>query len=156
MYVRPPNSSTRLDHRLAIFTMVIVGVVIAFSGTSVQAGMILPWVDESPAFVVDLSGDHCGTMSEPERSVANDQAPSGREESSSRETLVAGLFGTGGGASAPGNSSSGQTSLHLAAMFQFPAIVPQLTCLSRYLSEQALQLPQPPRGELLDPPKSGR
>lgn len=147
------NISTRLDRRLAIFAIVAVGGLGVFSGKSAQAGVILPWVDESRA-VAKFGSRSCDAMDVPVTPASDDSAPADREENTDREALEVGLLGTGGGASAPVNGASGQTNLLSAAMFEVPADVPSLACSSRRMRELSVRLPQPPRDELLDPPKN--
>lgn len=147
--------STRRIRPFAFLAMV-AGIVVASSASQAQAGVILPWVEESAPVLADFASDVLGSSSsQVELPVANDPIPCKGDNCQESEVLMAGLLEAGGGASAPVNSSSGQTSTLVAAMFQLPVVALSLACSSRHLRERSLQLPHPPLGELLDPPKTG-
>ncbi len=148
--------STQLLLRLRLIAMLVVSGVVALLGSQVQAGVILPWIDESAPVLADFAYDGLGSSSsQAELPVASEPIPCKGDNCQESEVLIAGLLEAGGGASAPVNSASGQTSTLVAAMFQLPVVAQSLACSSRHLRERSLQLPHPPLGELLDPPKTG-
>lgn len=118
---------------------------------------MLPWIDNSglgqSATAIDFSADVAGASSRVEIPAKNDQPPCERGECPSQQAHVVDALGGSNGASAPVSSASGQTSQLVAFTVQSPIVAQTPACASRHLRERSLQLPHPPLGELLDPPK---
>lgn len=119
-----------------------------------QAGMIIPCASDTVAALEQptvADGYEGGWPSS--SGPAEEPAPVSPEPAKHRD---AGSFGgyidNTGGTSAPTGSSSGSTSSASAAIFESPLASLEGSSFAR-LREQALGLPQPPLGELLDPPR---
>ena len=59
-----------------------------------------------------------------------------------------------GGASAPSSSNAGPNGFSPAAIFESPCVTNLRRVSANYLLSSCSQLPEPPRFEMLDPPKS--
>lgn len=149
----PQNISIPFLRRVTLLALTTCHVLTWSSG-AVEAGVILSWADESPLAILDSVDAGWGASSPSDSATGGDSAPAGHEGTSDRETFVAGLLGAGGGASAPTDSASGQTSSQFAVTSHLSSVKPYQASLLRQHRERSLQLPQPPRGELLDPPKA--
>jgi len=150
--MRANTASTMLLGRSTVLSIIAVAGALSFSAMEAQAGVILPWVQEGAATELSLPIDGAGSSSAPEQPVSDS-----RQERESHKVpgmkAFDGLAETGG-ASAPSSGTAGPTSSVAIAILDLPA-TPLVTRAFGYLREHTLQLPQPPPGELLDPPKAG-
>jgi hypothetical protein len=129
---------------------VVVGALL-FVTSEVRAGIILPLAHDAVRAEIALPTDNASSSapaepaSDSNRHQRHDQEPVG----------ISGLNGPGqtGGASAPVSSIAGSAASGAVATLEAP-MTPRAACTFRALREQRVQLPQPPLGELLDPPKA--
>lgn len=140
----------------------IIAAAFFFSAAESRAGVIVPWTQESraidqindqPSEVIDLALAGSGSSSSSQIPIAEQNENRDRDETTRRQKSLAGFAATNGGASVPVNSVSGPAGSAPAALTVVP-FVPVAAKSFSYLRERTLQLPQPPPGELLDPPKA--
>src|SRR5262249_42127115 len=121
------------------------------------AGLILPWVQEREESSSDLnSGFVPSTPSTgSQASPAGTETP-GREQKpeNCRSVLKLRSIVGGGSASPPVSNAVGSTSLMPAALATVSLDANAFAVSYSRWRERSLQLPQPPLGELLDPPKT--
>jgi hypothetical protein len=149
-----------ISRRSAILSIFVV--VCACSAAESRAGVIVPWSHESRGQgrvhdeadgLIDFALAGTGSSSSSQVPISEQSEKNGREQASPRHQSIAGLVETNGGASAPVSSSTAQAGSASAALVAVPT-VPVAAKSFSYLRERTLQLPQPPLGELLDPPKA--
>ncbi len=123
------------------------------------AGVILPpALQQTPleltrAADVDLPGDAPCSASAPVEPLSKSGQ---RENGDGRLSQIIAREGLtdAGGASAPPGSAAGSGVFCAVAVLDGPVVLAPARA-SHYLRENRVQLPQPPPGELLDPPKAG-
>jgi hypothetical protein len=128
-------------------SILLSGCAFCWFAAGAQAGVILPCAVEESAECVEVGldpADSCGTTHQPVADRERDRALTSIE-------ALEGLLETGG-ASAPTSGPVGQSGSVPVALLDVPEAVP-VTLSFAYLREDVVQLPQPPPGELLDPPK---
>ena len=145
------NYNCRLPRLAGMFALAAVALL--FRPGDAQAGVIVPWAQGRSVVDLDFSIDSVGSTAAPAVPAAD---PSDQQDN---RGFPAGPDFTGnferanGGASAPTSGPPVQLSSASAIVFSSPSIAPPAVAFE-YLREQATDLPQPPLGELLDPPKA--
>jgi hypothetical protein len=144
--------SNVLARRSTVLSIVAVAAALCWSSSEANAGVILPWVQDSSATAVDYTFDGAGSSSAPSEPAPG---PTVNEKESRKVAGMRALDGLveTGGASAPPTGTAGQMTSAAVAILQVPMALP-VTRSFGYLRETTPQLPQPPLGELLDPPKA--
>jgi hypothetical protein len=145
--------STKLLGRAPVLSVIAVLGALSFSAVEAQAGVILPWAQEGAAADFSLPLEGAGSSSAPEKPVSDSQKQ--RESDHKQLTGMVSFDGLAetGGATSPVSNAPGPAASPVGTVLAAPASPPG-ACSFRYLREQRLQLPQPPLGELLDPPKA--
>jgi hypothetical protein len=137
----------------------IFAAACVFSAAESQAGVIV-WTQESciqgqvdqTSDMIDLALAGSGSSSATQLPITEQSEKRDRDQTARRAKAIAGLVESSGGASIPVNSSTGQAGSAPAALTAVPP-APVAAKSFSYLRERTPQLPQPPLGELLDPPK---
>jgi hypothetical protein len=148
-----------LIRRLAIPSLIAVLALLSGIGQEVHAGVIVPWENDLFRGETDLTSDVYGTVDfVGSTSAAADSAAAvpengNRDGRSQRTPAMTGLVETTGGASSPVGSSGAQSQVVPAAIFD-AAVAPLVTWTFGRLCGRSPELPHPPLGELLDPPKA--
>jgi hypothetical protein len=133
-----------------------------FSAAESRAGVIVPWANEArnqgqahdeSVGTIDLALEGSSSSSSEQLPVSERNEKRDGDQNVRRGKMIAGLVETNGGASIPVSSSTGQAGSAPATLVDVPA-VPVAAKSFSYLRERTPQLPQPPLGELLDPPKA--
>jgi hypothetical protein len=133
-----------------------------FSAAESRAGVIVPWANEVRSHgqthddsvgAIDLALAGSSSSSAVQLPISERNEKRDRDQNARRGKTIAGLVETNGGASTPVSSSTGQAGSAPATLVDVPA-VPVVAKSFSYLRERTPQLPQPPLGELLDPPKA--
>ncbi len=147
----------RRSTMLSIFAAVCV-----FSAAELRAGVIVPWANEArnqdqahdeSIGAIDLALAGSSSSSSAQLPISERNEKHDRDQNARQGKTIAGLVETNGGASIPVSSSTGQAGSAPATLVDEPA-VPVAAKSFSYLRERTPQLPQPPLGELLDPPKA--
>jgi len=147
----------RVRRRAVILPLGVVIAATLWSGARVEAGMIVKVREQSSVLVDDLScaiedgfGSRSGEVDEPIR----DRSPQPHQmPAPSLLEMARSLAQTAGGTSSSSNAGNYSSSSLTALADSLPeAALP--SCAFCYLRERVVRLPQPPLGELLDPPKS--
>jgi hypothetical protein len=133
---------------LSIF---VSGCAFCWTAAGAQAGVILPCAVEESATNVEVALDSAVTAGTTQQPVVDRKDDGQRDHALTSIKALEGLLETGG-ASAPTSGPVGQSGAVPAALLDIPDAVPETRSFA-YLREEVLQLPQPPPGELLDPPK---
>lgn len=144
---------------------IVAGIFIfalsALGGSELQAGLVVPWGDESPSIDANSlsgaldsmvgceTGCGAGSTDSPDGGGANDGLPT----KSPRPSMA--LIETGGGASAPptGPNASGASNPATPIAASATTETPEIS-FSRLVESGRLRLPSPPLRGLLDPPKT--
>jgi hypothetical protein len=133
---------------LSIF---LSGCAFCWSAAGAQAGVILPCAVEESAANVEVTLDSAASSSTTQQPVADRKVDRESDQALTSIKVLEGLLETGG-ASTPTSGPVGQSGAVPVALLDMPEVVPETRSFA-YLREELLQLPQPPPGELLDPPK---
>jgi hypothetical protein len=140
----------------------IFAAVCFFSAAESRAGVIVPWANEARSQnqpndesvgTIDLALAGSSSSSSAQLPVSERNEKHDRDQNVRHGKTIAGLVETNGGASIPVSSSTGQAGSAPATLVDVPA-VPVAAKSFTYLRERTPQLPQPPLGELMDPPKA--
>jgi hypothetical protein len=122
-----------------------------WSATGAEAGIILASPgDESPTRV-EVNLDSASSSGAPQKSDSDHEAARQSDQKNCVFRILDGLVETGG-ASAPGSAPIGHSGITPVAILDVPTMAPAASSLA-LLREHLLKVPQPPPGELLDPPK---
>ena len=149
-----------LTRQSAIFSLIAAACL--FSAAESRAGVIVPWTQDGRAHeqrdnqsgnLVDLSLSGSSSSSTTQIPITEQNEKRDSDRTAHRQKSIAGLVESSGGASIPVSSSTGQAGSAPALVTAVPA-VPAAAKSFSYLRERTPQLPQPPLGELLDPPKA--
>jgi hypothetical protein len=133
-----------------------------FSAGETRAGVIVPWANEMRGHdqardesvgATDLALAGSTSSSATQLPISERDEKRDRDQNAHRGKTIAGLVETNGGASIPVSSSTAQAGSAPATLVDVPA-APVAAKSFSYLRERTPQLPQPPLGELLDPPKA--
>lgn len=143
---------TATARRFGLLALAAVPLLIAF-GNDAQAGVILPWEMTPNSIAADSAGFGCSASASVARDSAIDPRPEDVETDSITEKWVVDFSGAAGGTAPPGDSASGATNLVVADVSPRSPFVRPPERSPRQIRERMLHLPQPPTGELLDPPK---
>ena len=146
------NISKAFPGRSAILPVVALVVVLCVMSGEARAGAILPLAQQPDPINFALPIDQSSSSGAP----AEPASESNHDQQSNRKVAglvsIDGLAETGG-ASIPVNSAAGTAASAALAALDSPA-APRVASSFRVLREQRVQLPHPPLGELLDPPKA--
>lgn len=140
----------------------ILAVSCVCSAGELRAGVIVPWTQraisqasagEQFTGLIELAVAGAGSSSSVRLPIAEQPGQRDSDRRNHRIKSIPGLAETDGGASIPVSSTSGQVVSAPALLAAVPT-VPACAKTFLYLRDRTPQLPQPPLGELLDPPKA--
>ena len=145
---------TVLCRRATWLSIAVAVVALSWGGQSADAGVMLPWAQEHSASLADFEmADAVGSASAPAQPAPAPEKRSGDDRGRSKVAAVQGIAPVSVGASAPVSSTLAQSSAVAALVAGAPAA--GLVARSfAYWRERSPELPNPPLGELLDPPKA--
>ena len=144
---------TALSRRPTLLSIAAAVVALGSMQRESRAGVIVPLAQAETLAAAGLPCDAPASSSAAVESVLESGKRPSDDGRSPRVFALEGLAETGG-ASAPTSSGSGPATAVAVAVLDAP-VIPRVTCSYRALREHRVRLPQPPPGELLDPPKAG-
>lgn len=139
--------------RVASLRLVVTVVAALWSTTWVEAGLVLTWQEPVAAHCDDPASGADGSPGAVEEPVADQNLDPQQMPFPGLIQSLRGLAHSDGGASSP-PSSPGFNGGQIVAIGRDAPPVALPICSFWYLRERIVQLPSPPLGELLDPPKS--
>jgi hypothetical protein len=125
--------------------------VFCLTGGNVDAGVMLPWMDEASRGTVNFAVDGGIASTTTDDAERGDPSPPNPDRDTEQPAFSGHLSESAGGASAPVGNSIGQNTCVAAASFDVTIVLE--TPAGRVVRELRLQLPEPPSLEILDPPK---
>ena len=131
----------------------LAAVALLSQASDAKAGVIVPWAQERPVVDIDFAVDSIGSTTAPAAPTSETPEEQNNRGRPSGADFAGNLERANGGASAPTSGPTLQLTTASAIVFSSPSLAPAAIAFA-YFREQATHLPQPPLGELLDPPKA--